>query len=237
MYLRAMISIKFTYLLLNIGSILFPLFLSFDKKVHFYTHWWRLIPSILFGAFLFIVWDIWFVKEGVWHFNSEYLIGIWWVHLPLEEILFFICIPYACMFIYACLKSYFTDIFVSISKAITFIFLFFFLVMSVVYHQNLYSFVTFSGCFIILLAHFICFRTKYLGYFYFMWLVHLIPLFIVNGFLTSLPVVIYNDTENMGIRIGTVPFEDMFYSFFLLLLITTSYEGLKQIKKAKNLHS
>ncbi len=227
-----MISAQFTYLLLNIGSIFFPFILSFDKKVHFYTHWWRLLPSILLGAIVFICWDIWFVKHGVWYFNPDFLVGKWLFHLPLEEILFFICIPYACMFIYECLKAYFPDIFISISKAITFIFLFFFLVMAIIFCHQLYSFVTFLGCFIILLIHFLLFRVKYLGYFYFMWIIHLIPLFIVNGFLTSLPVVIYNDQENMQLRIGSVPFEDMFYSFFLLLLITSIYEGLKKIKKA-----
>lgn len=220
-----------TYLFLVFGSLLFPLLLSFDKKVHFYTYWWRLFPSILIGAVVFIVWDAWFTELGIWQFNADFIIGTWFFGLPLEEILFFLFIPYACMFIYECLRAYFSDVLMSLSKAITFILLFYFATMAVVFSQELYTVITFWACFAILLLHFVFFRVQFLGYFYLMWLIHLIPLFIINGFLTSLPVVIYNNDENMQFRVGSVPFEDMFYSFAMLLLITTIYEGIGKIKK------
>jgi lycopene cyclase domain-containing protein len=60
------------------------------------------------------------------------------------------------------------------------------------------------------------------------YLVVLIPFFIVNGLLTSLPVVMYNATSNIGIRIWTIPIEDFIYNFFMLLLIATVYESLKK---------
>ena len=44
-----------------------------------------------------------------------------------------------------------------------------------------------------------------------------IPFLIVNGLLTSIPVVLYNDAENLGIRIYTIPVEDVFYGYALLL--------------------
>jgi hypothetical protein len=36
------------------------------------------------------------------------LVGIYFGGLPLEECLFFLTVPYASVFIYACLKAYFT---------------------------------------------------------------------------------------------------------------------------------
>ncbi|MEY4709219.1 MAG: hypothetical protein RIS28_351, partial [Bacteroidota bacterium] len=42
----------------------------------------------------------------VWKFNPQYLLGINIINLPIEEYMFFIVVPYACLFIYACLKSY-----------------------------------------------------------------------------------------------------------------------------------
>jgi lycopene cyclase domain-containing protein len=46
----------------------------------------------------------------------------------------------------------------------------------------------------------------------------MIPFFIVNGLLTSIPIVLYNDLENVGFRWGTIPFEDSFYALALLML-------------------
>ena len=50
----------------------------------------------------------------------------------------------------------------------------------------------------------------------------LIPFFIVNGILTGSfienEVVWYNNTENLNIRLFTIPIEDSVYAFTLILL-------------------
>ena len=50
----------------------------------------------------------------------------------------------------------------------------------------------------------------------------LIPFFIVNGLLTGSfiidEIVWYNNNHNLGLRIGTIPIEDIFYGFSLLFL-------------------
>ena len=61
-----------------------------------------------------------------------------------------------------------------------------------------------------------------LGSFLVSYIFILIPFFIINGILTGSfilnEIVWYNDSHNLGLRIGTIPFEDIFYGFSLLFL-------------------
>src|SRR6056300_394436 len=101
---------KGLYLLLDAITLFFPLVLSFDQKVAFFKTWRALFPAILIIGIPFLIWDVWFTKMGVWGFNPDYLVGLDIVNLPIEEVLFFVVVPYACTFIYACVKAYFPNL-------------------------------------------------------------------------------------------------------------------------------
>ncbi|HZK65389.1 MAG TPA: lycopene cyclase domain-containing protein, partial [Puia sp.] len=68
------------------------------------------------------------------------------------------------------------------------------------------------------------FKTFDAIYFLVSYAIILIPFLIVNGLLTAIPVVIYNDAENLGIRIYTIPFEDVFYGLLLTMMVVCLYE-------------
>jgi len=89
-----------TYLLINILTVFFPVVLSFERRVHFVRQWSRVLAAAVIVGIPFAWWDAVFTARGVWGFNREYLIGVSFFGLPAEEILFFICIPFACLFIY-----------------------------------------------------------------------------------------------------------------------------------------
>ncbi|MDB5261388.1 MAG: rane protein, partial [Adhaeribacter sp.] len=58
---------------------------------------------------------------------------------------------------------------------------------------------------------------------------------LVNGVLTAIPIVWYNNDYNLGVRLTTIPIEDTMYSMLMLLLTITAYEFLKRRKrKQKN---
>ena len=97
----------YTYLLILAASIAGPLILSFDKKVAFYKKWKYFFRALSQTVTLYIVWDFYFTSKGIWSFNEAYITGIKLYNLPIEEVLFFFIVPYCCVFIYACIRSYF----------------------------------------------------------------------------------------------------------------------------------
>ena len=87
------------YLWLNIGSISIPLLYSFhlDFKLHKRFKWFFL--SLILTMGIFIPWDVIFTVNGIWGFNQKnYFLGSKFSIFLLEEWLFFICIPFACVF-------------------------------------------------------------------------------------------------------------------------------------------
>jgi lycopene cyclase domain-containing protein len=226
---------KNTYLLINFLTVLFPIILSFDKRVRFFQSWKYIFPGLFISGLLFLFWDYLFTIYGVWSFNPDYVKGIYFLNLPLEEILFFVTVPFACIFIYECLNYYIKrDLLESVSVYITYLLIVLCAVLLVLFYDRVYSLITFGLLLVILLIAQFVLRLKFLSRFYLAYLVSLIPFYIVNGLLTSIPVVMYNNEENMAFRVGTIPFEDHFYSMAMLLLNIMFFEYFR--KRAKPVH-
>lgn len=221
----------YTYFVILIASLIGPICLSFDKKVAFYKNWKYLFPAMFLPALFYIIWDIYFTSKGIWSFNEDYISGIKIINLPIEEVLFFFIVPYCCVFIYECIHVYFHKLINKKSGNTVFLSLaVILLIAGIIFYNRWYTSWTF-----ILNAVFIVgiyFNKKYFAtfnttLFLVAYLVILIPFLIVNGFLTSIPVVLYNNAENLGIRIFTIPFEDTFYGMLLILMNIVIYEKLK----------
>ena len=80
---------------------------------------------------------------------------------------------------------------------------------------------------------------KLLQHFFLTFLFILIPFFLVNGILTGSwienQVVWYNNTENLGLRMGTIPVEDSIYAYSMILLNLFLFELLSK-EKNKNIY-
>ena len=223
---------KYLYLGVNIFAISFPLVRSFEQKIKFASKWSALFPAIAITAAFFLIWDHWFTVMGVWEFNPRYILGIYFFELPLEEWLFFITVPFACVFIYEVLNFFFpNDPLKAFGKPFVYVMVPFLIGMGLLHLDKWYTSVNFFIGAAAILIHFLLFNDKYLGKFLFAYLVHLIPFFLCNGILTGgiteEPVVIYNNAENLGIRIWTVPIEDSIYSLTLLLMNVSFFESIR----------
>lgn len=226
---------KYYYLGLMIFTLSYPLARSFEHRIQYAKNLYALIPATLVMAVIFIAWDHWFTVIGVWEFNPRYILGIYFLELPIEEWAFFFIVPYACVFIYEVL-NYFVkkDHFKPVSKYLMLALIPIFIVLGVYYSDKMYTSVNFIFAAAVLSLHFLIFRDKHFGRFLLAYLVTLIPFMLVNGVLTGSfieePIVKYNNSENLSLRIGTVPIEDTVYNLSMLLLINTVYEKVKEIK-------
>lgn len=221
---------KYLYLLLNLGSILIPFLFSFNPKLKFYQYWKALFLAVLTTMLIFIPWDVLFTVNGIWGFNDTYFIGIKIFSLPIEEWLFFICIPYACVFTHYALVNLLPNLSINkkASGAVTISLNVLLISLSILNYDKWYTLINFMYA-TILIVLVKTYQPEILRRYYFTFLVMLIPFFIVNGILTGCfienEVVWYNINENLNFRLFTIPIEDTIYAFSLILtnLVLTNY--------------
>jgi lycopene cyclase domain-containing protein len=209
--------------------MLIPFLFSFHPRIRFDRRLRAFANACVPVMIPFIIWDIAFTRSEVWGFNPRYLTGMNLIGLPVEEWLFFICIPYACVFTFyafGLIKW----------KVNTWIWYYLFgvisgilLILAILHHARAYTFLTFllAGITVGYLA--LVSRPKWLPRAVLTY-VMILPFFLIsNGLLTGswIPdeVVWYNDAENLGVRIGTIPVEDAVYGFLLVLLNIILFEG------------
>jgi lycopene cyclase domain-containing protein len=141
-----------------------------------------------------------------------------------------VVVPYSCTFIYEVLKFYLKDYeYANPFLAFSLILIVAFGLITYFFRQQVYTFVTFL--FSTIYLAYTVFRNKFKPHitkFYFAYLVSLVPLLMVDGILTSVPVVEYHPATILNIRIFHIPVEDFFYFFLMMLMVTTIYENLKE---------
>ncbi len=222
---------KNLYLTIDILTIAAPFLLSFDKKVAFYKEWKYLFPAILVMGVFFIAKDVIFAASGIWGFNDRYLVGFRMLGLPIEEWLFFVVVPYAIVFIYACLIAYLPiDPLEKIHRPFLYLLSVLLIITGLIFYDRLYTSVIFVLTALLLLYN-LYRRQAWLSMFLLAYLVSLIPFLLVNGLLTGSfleePIVWYDNSQNLGIRIFTIPIEDSIYSLMMMLMTVQVMEWLK----------
>lgn len=228
---------KYTYLIIDLGCILIPFIFSFYKKHAFYKEWKYFFVSCLIVGTFFLIWDEIFTKLGYWGFNPTYLTGFYIGNLPIEEILFFVCIPYACSFTFFAFNYLITNKKnnIKINKFNDFLSLFL-IGLSILNYNKWYTFLTFMflGLFLLYLK-----KQQINLFYYYITFVAILPFFFIsNGILTGSflesPIVWYNNSENLAFRMFTIPIEDTFYGMLLIFGNIYFHQLLKNKSNAKS---
>jgi lycopene cyclase domain-containing protein len=216
---------SYEYLLFNLLVLSGPVIFSFDRTVRFFRYWRPAAMAILLISPLFILWDA-YVTGRHWWFNRLYTTGPAPLGLPIGEWLFFFTVPFACLFIWQIFRHHQPQtqpsarrpfllsaltVFVSAGVALVF--------------DKEYTAMSLSifAAALLLGVRWHLFDRPF-------WRRYALILFglmlLCNGYLTARPVVLYDETYILGIRVLTIPIEDFFYGYALVMLICLVYETM-----------
>ncbi|MEJ2050558.1 MAG: lycopene cyclase domain-containing protein, partial [Calditrichota bacterium] len=165
-----------------------------------------------------------------WWFNPRFTTGIVIAGLPVEEILFFISVPFACLFVWEVFFAshrqpiMFTYHIPEILTAASLLAGGLFLLMGHSYTGIVWlAFGSVLGLDQILQIRLLQERQTY----YYLGIVTLFIL-IFNGYLTARPLVLYDESYLLGLRIFTIPVEDFIYGYALILFSVILYEKFRR---------
>ena len=224
----------YTYALVLFLTVIICFIASFDRRIRFDRHFPAFLKAGLLVAIPFITWDVWFTARGVWWFNTDYTVGLVIAGLPLEEWLFFICIPFSCVFTYFCFDKFFKlDGLAGFNNMIVFMSVVVCAVVALLHYDKIYTLVTaVSTLATLIYLHFIA-RASWIGKASLVFTVLMLGFFPVNGVLTGTglenPIVNYNPGDFLGIRLGTIPIEDGVYGYTQFLLVLYFFKRFQTV--------
>ncbi|MCB9800901.1 MAG: hypothetical protein H6773_01855 [Pseudomonadales bacterium] len=205
---------------LILGKMLYP-----KMKVPTKTEVFSFLPISL----VFIVWD-YLVTDVWWSFNPTFVLGfthVPFLRLPIEELLFFVTVPYALVTFLKNLHDHIPDKQIVIPRKVS-------VALSLLYRTSLvvglyFSFVQEKWYTVIVVLGLALTGTRLLnqtavtiGL-----LFTLFTTLLFNYYLTSLPIVLYTDIYKTGALVGTIPIEDFGYAALLYLWIVKALYARK----------
>lgn len=213
----------YTYILINFLTVIICFIFSFDRRIQFNKHFNAFLKGSILVAIPFIAWDIIFTKMGVWWFNFSYTMPFRLAGLPIEEWLFFICIPFSCVFTYFCLDKFFNLNWANrFNTIIVWFTVLVCVLVSIFFYQKIYPLVTvLITAATVLYLHYIA-KVSWIGKGSLVYLCLMPGFFMVNGVLTGTglesPIVNYNPDQILNIRMLTIPVEDAVYGYAQFML-------------------
>jgi lycopene cyclase domain-containing protein len=218
---------KTEYLIFNILVFTGPFFLGLLKPFRF-KYWAEASLSIFLVMIPYIVWDA-IVTGYHWMFNESYVLGIYLAKLPIEEWLFFITVPFACLFTWEMIIRRVDLKTLSFLRKLRNVVYILPLVGALLFLQGrqytglVFIFLSLAVFLDIYLKTDLLLQTRFYRYL----LLIIIFTLVFNGYLTWRPVVLYGQIYQLDFRVFTIPIEDFGYGISLMYLNTIIFEKLK----------
>lgn len=205
------------YLVFDLVILSVPLLLGAWRRAWFYDRLGAALRAVAWVAVPFVAWDA-AVAGKHWSFNPQYVLGVELLGLPFEEVLFFLSVPLACLFTWE-------KVFATPSRSVVETRRWLYPVawaavpvgIAVALHGEQYTGYTLIAVGTVALVDHalgvgLLLERRTLAFF-----AAVVGLNLVfNSYLTGRPVVLYGEPYHLGVRVGTVPVEDLLYGVALV---------------------
>lgn len=225
------------FLLINLIALLIPVLFSIWKKTFREINWLALIVAILCSGTFFVLRNYYLIHIGVKVYNPEHLIGSYIFGMPIEDILFFVTVPYAFIFIYRWTTKYFKHLEI---QQFTYVFSLILtltsILLSVVYYDHIYTFLTVSVLAIFNGVVYFGYTPKWYSKFLIAFFLVTLHYILIDGIITlsvENKIVFHAEDSVIGLYFFSIPIEDLLGFFLLFLMVTTCYEVFQKKLYAK----
>ena len=224
----------YLYLVINLAIIVFPLAISIEtKRINYLSKKKSVALSTLLVGTVFVAWDILATSRGHWSFNYAYLVDGSFLGLPYEEILFFITVPFSCLFTYEALAYFIKDARIPLLQKPLQVIGAAFVLLSIAFFKNEYTFLALLSVGLSILVASKLHGHLFSSRLYWFYIAVTFGLFFIFNFLlTSLPIVEYSDQAISGLRVITIPIEDFMFNFSMLTLYLVVHLSVARKLKA-----
>lgn len=219
------------YILLWIDILIFaiPFALSFHKKITIYRHWKSLVSALIIPSFLMLIWDLIFVRLGIWKYNFTFFMGAHFRHLPLEVICFYVVIPYFILLIYELAAKIHTPKPAQyFGKILSFCISIFTAWLLYNHFNNIFVAVTALLLLFTLLNHLLVTKGNYLNHIFITWGISLLPFLVLDSYFFKLPLQIINTPYFSNLNLLGIPVERFCFNLLYLIWIIWVFERYRQ---------
>lgn len=198
------------------------------------SDWKAISTAIIICTAVFLAWEELFVRLGIWGVNEKYTLSARYGNMVLEKWLFYLTWPFAFLILYDSLPA--KNVFGYYAKPMSVFFLVFAILMGWHYQGRLYTTVCCYALAILVTVQLFVVKGAFLGRFYLAYFIFLLPALALeswlNGSFAHEPITWYDNMENSGFRVFTVPIENLLFLLLLFMLNVTVYERAKKPRHA-----
>ncbi len=170
-------------------------------------------------------------------FSETYITSFRVLGLPIEEILFFFTVPFACLFVWGAVQKHYRSkqlVSPTTQKAIGVMLAAPTIILLFVNFGLGYTRSALLAFLLTILLYSIYGRALTARRQFWLFNGIVLGLFLVfNSFLTALPVITYGAESFTGFRVGTIPIEDFFFNFALINLTLLVWERRLPLQKSR----